>query len=90
MQFERGQANQPDSTFPQSPGIILETTGFNLTTAVARFRSFNELPAAYPFFPIRQRNLMHNLLTDNRVGTTLPEFESLNKSSLSRHRDKNY
>jgi hypothetical protein len=33
MQFERGQANQPDSTFPQSPGIILETTGFNLTTA---------------------------------------------------------
>jgi hypothetical protein len=34
--FQRSRANQPDPTFPQSPGIILETHSFNLSTATAR------------------------------------------------------
>jgi hypothetical protein len=29
--LKRGRANQPDSTVPQSPGIILETSGFNIS-----------------------------------------------------------
>ena len=40
---KRGRANQPDSAFPQLPGIILETSGFNLLTAAIRLSSFNEL-----------------------------------------------
>jgi hypothetical protein len=31
----RGRANQPDASFPQSPGIILETFGNSLLTAAA-------------------------------------------------------
>jgi hypothetical protein len=34
--FQRSRANQPDPTFPRSPGIILETFSFNLSTATAR------------------------------------------------------
>jgi hypothetical protein len=34
--FQRSRANQPDPTFPQSPGIILKTHSFNLSTATAR------------------------------------------------------
>jgi hypothetical protein len=30
--FQRGRANQPGPAFPQSPGIILETSGVNLLT----------------------------------------------------------
>ena len=37
IRFQRGWANQPDPTFPQSPGIILETNSLNLSTATARF-----------------------------------------------------
>jgi hypothetical protein len=35
--FKRSRVNQPDPTFPQSPGIILETNSFNLSIATARF-----------------------------------------------------
>lgn len=54
--FQRSRANQPDPTFPRSPGIILETDNFNLSITTARlvhsmncehhnkfFTSFNEL-----------------------------------------------
>jgi hypothetical protein len=37
--------------FPQSPGIILETTGINLLTAAAGLSSFNELPTPYHLTP---------------------------------------
>ena len=36
-QFKRSRANQPNPTFPRSPGIILETNNLNLSTATARF-----------------------------------------------------
>ncbi|HUB88060.1 MAG TPA: hypothetical protein VMB22_09235, partial [Verrucomicrobiae bacterium] len=36
-QLERSRINQPDPTFPRSPGIILETNCCNLSTAAARF-----------------------------------------------------
>ena len=36
-------ANQPDSTFPQSPGIILEMPNVNLLITVTHLSSFNEL-----------------------------------------------
>jgi hypothetical protein len=36
-------ANQPDSTFPQSPGIILETPNVNLLITATHLSSFNEL-----------------------------------------------
>jgi hypothetical protein len=35
--FKRSRANQPNPTFPRSPGIILETFNLNLSTATARF-----------------------------------------------------
>jgi hypothetical protein len=35
--LKRGCANQPGSAFPQSPGIILETSSFSLLTATVRF-----------------------------------------------------
>jgi len=61
--LKRGQANQPDSTFPQLPGIILETFGDNLTTAAHCLSSFNELRKEYRTSPIRQRILVHKLFT---------------------------
>jgi hypothetical protein len=36
-QFKRNRANQPNPIFPRSPGIILETNNFNLSTATVRF-----------------------------------------------------
>jgi hypothetical protein len=33
---QRGHANQPDLTFPQSPGIILEPNNNNLSTTAAK------------------------------------------------------
>jgi hypothetical protein len=33
--FQRGRANQPDPAFPQSPGIILETSGVSLLTTAS-------------------------------------------------------
>ena len=41
--IEEFRANQPDLTFPQLPGIILETSGYILSSATDRFSSFNEL-----------------------------------------------
>jgi hypothetical protein len=35
LRLERSRANQPGPTFPQSPGIILETFNLNLLTAAA-------------------------------------------------------
>jgi hypothetical protein len=35
--FKRSRANQPNPTFPRSPGITLKTNNFNLSTATARF-----------------------------------------------------
>jgi hypothetical protein len=37
IQLQRDRANQPDPTFPQSPGIILETNSHNLSTVSACF-----------------------------------------------------
>jgi hypothetical protein len=37
VRLPRGQANQPDLTFPQLPGIILETVGHSLTSATDYF-----------------------------------------------------
>jgi hypothetical protein len=34
--FKRSRTNQPAPAFPQSPGIILKTNSFNLSTATAR------------------------------------------------------
>jgi hypothetical protein len=36
-QLQRDRANQPGPTFPQSPGIILETNSHNLSTVAACF-----------------------------------------------------
>jgi len=35
--FKRSRANQPNPAFPRSPGIILETSNLNLSTATVRF-----------------------------------------------------
>jgi hypothetical protein len=35
--FKRSRANQPNPTFPRSPGIILETNNLNFSTVTARF-----------------------------------------------------
>jgi hypothetical protein len=35
--FKRSRANQPNPTFPRSPGINLETNNLNFSTATARF-----------------------------------------------------
>ena len=59
----RGQANQPDFAFPQSPGIILETLDGNLLTAVTHLSSFNELTSRYQKLTILQYKLMHRLFT---------------------------
>jgi hypothetical protein len=40
--FSEEPVNQPDPTFPQSPGIILKTDNFNFTCRCP-FCSFNEL-----------------------------------------------
>src|SRR5262249_54781699 len=52
--LKRGPANQPGFAFPQLPGIILETFGFNLLTAAIHLSSFNELPTSYRETLIRQ------------------------------------
>ena len=46
VRLPRGQANQPDLAFPQSPGIILETPGSVLSSPTDRLSSFNELKKA--------------------------------------------
>jgi hypothetical protein len=43
--LKRGRANQPGSTFPQSPGIILETFNRSLLTAADHLSSFTGLVA---------------------------------------------
>jgi len=49
LRFQRSQINQPDLTFPQSPGIILKRTTL-LLPAVARFvLSMNWLHATTVF-----------------------------------------
>jgi hypothetical protein len=35
--FKRSRANQPNPTFPRSPGITLETSNLNLSTVTVRF-----------------------------------------------------
>jgi hypothetical protein len=52
--FMRGQANQPDSAFPQLPGIILETLNLILSFAAQHLSSFKELPTSYQKTSIRQ------------------------------------
>jgi hypothetical protein len=37
IRFQRSRVNQPDPTFPQSPGIIHEANTFNLSTVLACF-----------------------------------------------------
>ena len=52
--LERDRANQPDPIFPQSPGIILETSCNFLSSATDHLRSFNELRTAYQRSPLRK------------------------------------
>ena len=44
--FKRGLVNQPDLTFPRSPGRILETAADKFSLTVSRLSSFNELATA--------------------------------------------
>jgi hypothetical protein len=50
--FWRGRAHQPDPTFPQSPGFILETSNGTLLNTAFHLRSFNELRTSYHSFTI--------------------------------------
>jgi hypothetical protein len=43
----RGLINQPDLTFPRSPGRILETVAVEFSPAVHHLSSFNELTTSY-------------------------------------------
>ena len=60
--LKREQANQPDSFFPQSPGIILEIFSDNLLTAAVHLSSFNELGTAYQISPNQQLNVVHRVV----------------------------
>jgi hypothetical protein len=60
--LKREQANQPDSFFPQSPGIILEIFNDNLLTAAVHLSSFNELGTAYQIFLNQQLNVVHRVV----------------------------
>ena len=53
--LERGWVNQPDPTFPQSPGIIPETPTLRLSIHRPHFSSFNELVTAYQTLKRLQR-----------------------------------
>ena len=52
IRIKRGRAHQPGPTFPQSPGIILETSNGTLLNAAFHLRSFNELRPSYHRFTI--------------------------------------
>ena len=80
--LERDRANQPDPTFPQSPGIILETPCGFLSSTTDRLRSFNELLTSYQQTSIRKRFLMHNLLTGLRRNASRAKRRSTNEISV--------
>jgi len=62
LRFKRSRVNQPDPTFPQSPGIIYEATNFDFHRRCP-LRSFNELKRLYQRIYFCIQIDMHRLFT---------------------------
>jgi len=73
--FQRSRVNQPDPTFPQSPGIIFEISGAILFPPSV-FGSFNELRTSYRFSHFLQRIDMHSLSTKTYLWKTSEQLKS--------------
>jgi hypothetical protein len=81
----RGRVNQPDPTFPQLPGIILEISGLNLSTAAVHLSSFNELRTSYRNSSIRQSFDTHSLFTKIALGMIGKQVIACNKQGRFSH-----